>query len=89
MLDAPAELFEDRTGACNSSLGAASQAEQLAVAGRGHCAAHGAFDELAAALMHLGCQGDLGLRQHRAHIDHKPIGQIGGEKTKRPMIDCL
>src|SRR5205807_747989 len=77
MLDAPAELLEDRPRARHIGRFAADEAEELAFARRPDGAADRAFNEGAAGAAHLRGQCSRDLGPHGAHLDEEPPAHRG------------
>src|SRR5438067_3007194 len=77
MLDAPAELLEDRPRARHIGRFAADEAEELALARRPTGAPDRAFDEGAAGAAHLLRERLRYLGPHGAHLDEEPPAHRG------------
>ena len=87
VLDAAAHLVEQRLGAREILLGAAGDAQQLALPRRADGAADRALDEGGALGPHLLGQRHLGLGLHRAHLDDELALDVAGEQPRRALVD--
>ena len=89
MLEAAAELLEDRPGAGDIRLLAARQADELAGARRADGAADGALDEGRALGASLLGEPHLGLRLHGAHVDDELAGDAAGKDARWAAVDRI
>jgi hypothetical protein len=89
MLDAPAELIEERPRLRGVGFFRADEADELALPRRPGGAADRALDEGGAFGAHLLRKRDLDLRPHRAHLDEQLAGHVRGEEAAGPGIDLI
>ena len=89
MLDAPAELFEQRPRAGGIRGVGAHEADELPLPGRADGAADGAFDRHRAPGAHLLGKRDRGRRPHRAHLDEELSADVARQQSGGRVVDRL